>query len=87
MHWGREEISLRPFEAQVPEVISAKGVRVTVPLESQAVFIAAQLETSVSRRGTTTAVAFCNQLFVGELTSEVEGSAAQAIAHSNTNGN
>ena len=67
--------------------ITNPSLKVTVPLESQAVFIAAQLETSVSRRGMTTAVAFCNQLLVEELASEVEGSAAQAIAHSNANGN
>jgi hypothetical protein len=60
-------------------------VKVTVPevqVEPQALFMSAQLDTSVSRRCMTTAVVFIDNLLFNHLTQVAEGSVAQGITQS-----
>jgi hypothetical protein len=60
------------------------SLKVTVPevIKPQALFISAQLDTSVSRRCMTTAVVFINHLLFKPLTPVAEGSVAQGITQS-----
>jgi hypothetical protein len=87
--------SCLPLKSMPPNCGAGVGVyvpimkpllKITVPLEPQAVFIASQLDTSVSRRRTTTAVVFATRKFVGELASVTEGSTVQDITPSAANG-